>query len=348
MKMSAIKHAPLKVLISVAFVGIIFWQVDLSETASLLSRLSIPLFLAVITIGLADQLFLGLKWNLLLRVMDVRVPVSVPIVAYLRARVFKLVVPSSLGVDAYKAYYLRRFSATYSAVISSIVIERLFGMLSSLLVIMTFAYFWLTPLEVPNHTELSVLGIVGALFLAALIIYGLTNAKKLGSVRAPTRFLPPKVKTVLDSVFGQLANLEGQMSSVLVYTFLSALEKASFGLLIYFSMLAIGVAGPSPVFLIAAAPALALLERLPISVAAIGLREGVLVALFLPFGVEASEAIAVALVLRAAELVQIALLFFIWYIDPAPRPTEADVLSVTSESSDADLPNVASLVEART
>jgi len=332
-----IKHAPLKVLISIVFVALIIWQVDLSETASILSGLSITLFLGVIAIGLADQLFLGFKWNILLRVMGVRVSASVPIIAYFRARVFKLVVPSSLGVDAYKAYYLRKFSTTYSAVISSIVVERFFGMLSSLLVIMVFAHFWMKPLQVPNHTLLAVLGILGAILLVFLIVYGLTHAKKIRAIRVSARLFPPKVKSALDSAFDQFANLEGQMPSVLTYTFLSAVEKISFGLLIYFSMLAVGVGGPSPVFLIAAAPALALLERLPISVAAIGLREGVLVALFLPFGVEASHAIAVALVMRAAELLQIALLFFIWYVDPAPQPSDADLLSAGSEKSD---PNV--------
>ncbi|MGI9293246.1 MAG: hypothetical protein ACR2PS_04620, partial [Pseudomonadales bacterium] len=58
-----------------------------------------------------------------------------------------------------------------------------------------------------------------------------------------------------------------------------------------------------------------------------GLREGLFVAMFSPLGVPPSEAIAVALMLRAVEIAQILLLFFIWYVDPAPLPSEQELRS---------------------
>jgi len=100
---------------------------------------------------------------------------------------------------------------------------------------------------------------------------------------------------------------------------LSTVEKISYGSAIYFSGLALGLSDVSYLFFIATTPLLALLERLPISISAIGIREGLFVILFAPFYHDATQAISVALVMRASEITQIILLAGVWLIDHQPE-----------------------------
>ena len=78
-------------------------------------------------------------------------------------------------------------------------------------------------------------------------------------------------------------------------------------------------------YLVVATPVLALLERIPISISTIGIREGLMVALLAPLGVPVAEAIAIALMLRAAETTQILLMIFVWYIDNSPTPSDEEL-----------------------
>ena len=72
-------------------------------------------------------------------------------------------------------------------------------------------------------------------------------------------------------------------------------------------------------FIVAVAPIVALLERLPISVSAIGVREGLIILLFSPFYDDITIPLTVSLILRAAEVVQILFFLLTWFVGRSPR-----------------------------
>ena len=72
-------------------------------------------------------------------------------------------------------------------------------------------------------------------------------------------------------------------------------------------------------YIISATPLMALLERLPVSISGIGLREGFMVLLLSPAGLGVTPAISIALVVRFAEIVLIILLAGVWFIKKDPE-----------------------------
>ena len=77
----------------------------------------------------------------------------------------------------------------------------------------------------------------------------------------------------------------------------------------------------SLLFVVSATPVLSLIDRLPISFSSIGVREGMLVIILKPFGVDASTALSVALLIRGIELMQILLFTLLWQFDHQPKPS---------------------------
>ena len=116
-----------------------------------------------------------------------------------------------------------------------------------------------------------------------------------------------------------------------MYFILSIAEKTSYGLAVYFSARAIGLTEPGPLLIISIAPIVALLERLPISVSAIGIREGLFVILFSPFYDDLTIPLTISLVLRAAEMMQVLIFLLAWFIGRKPQAIEEEMHMVETE-----------------
>jgi len=310
--------------VSIALIILLLLFIDLNSVFLMLKGANIYWFLLGVLIVFADQVFMGIKWNLLLRALGVKVSAYVPIVAYLRGRAFKYVVPSTLGVDAYKTFYLKRYNENTGGIVTSIVIERFFGILSSLMLVALLFYFFAKPLQLPMGEYL--LPFCLALCLTSLLCLYLLirNIEAFAQWSLWTK-LPNKLSKIFTPLFENLTVIHSRPKIIYQYVSLSVVEKLLFGLTIFSCARSLGMAEATIFYIVAATPVLAVLERIPISVSAIGLREGLFVAMFSPLGVPASEAIAVALMLRAVETTQIILLIFIWYIDPPPMPEEQEV-----------------------
>lgn len=304
--------------------------IDVDQLKELMSQISIPFFLIVLLIVIFDQAFMGAKWNLLLHVFNVRVPFWTPVLAYLRGRIFMFVAPSSLGLDAYKLYCVRKYHKKSSPIISSIVIERSFGMLSSLAIVLLLLPFSIQVFDFAYKDYIVLISITGFISLCLVLHFIQAYADLALKLRLP-QFFPEKIHSLLDTFVINIAKLKHGRLQVWMYFVLSIAEKTSYGLAVYFSARAIGLTEPGPLLIIAIAPIVALLERLPVSVSAIGIREGLFVILFAPFYDDITIPITISLVLRAAEMMQILVFLLTWFIGRKPRTIEEELHMVESE-----------------
>ena len=97
--------------------------------------------------------------------------------------------------------------------------------------------------------------------------------------------------------------------------------------------MALGLNQIDYLYIIASTPLLALLERLPVSISAIGVKEGLYVVLLAPYHIDPAVAIAVALVSRLAEIVMVILCSFLWLGRHDPDNFKQGLLSVSDEIS---------------
>ena len=84
-------------------------------------------------------------------------------------------------------------------------------------------------------------------------------------------------------------------------------------------------------YIISAMPLLALLERLPVSIAAIGVREGLIVVLLAPYHLDPAIAVAVALVVRLGEMAMVLLCLFLWLGKHDPDNYKEGLVSISEE-----------------
>jgi len=98
----------LKILILVTVCLYLYSIVEWREVINLFKNISAGYFLLTLFVCLFDQVFMALKWQILLRIFKIRVSLTIPILAYLGGRAINIVIPSGVGIDAYKTYYLKK------------------------------------------------------------------------------------------------------------------------------------------------------------------------------------------------------------------------------------------------
>jgi len=304
--------------------------IDVNKFIELTSQISVPFFIVVMLIVIFDQAFMGVKWNYLLNVFNVHVPSRVPVLAYLRGRIFTYVAPSSLGIDAYKLYCVRKYHKESSPIVSSIVVERSFGIFSSLAIVLLLLPFSIHIFDFAYKDYVVLIGITGFVSLCLLLHFIQTYADLVLKFRFP-RFFPEKAHSLLDAFVINIARLKHGRLQVWIYFLLSTFEKTAYGLAVYFSARTIGLTQPGPLLIISIAPIVALLERLPVSISAIGVREGLFVLLFSPFYNDITIPITVSLVLRAAEVMQILIFLLTWFVGRKPQAIEDELHSIDVE-----------------
>lgn len=312
-------------IISIVFVLMRF--IEINEMKRLFLQISIPLFSLIFLFATIDQIILGLKWNILLKAFNVHVPVYAPIVACLRGKVFKLFIPTSIGVDIYKSYYIKKYGYAITHIISSIIVERFVGMLSSVAIILLLFHFVSKAFIFAPSKIITIGGIVGFAGICVGLYMILGNILKIQQITIPN-FFPFKLKRFINDFFKAITVIKSRRSCIMKYFVFSMGEKLFFGTCIYFSAKSIGLEEISYLYIISASPFLALLERLPFSVSAIGIREGLFVVLLRPYSIDTTTAVSVALTLRSAELCLIFVCLVFWLINGKNDKFSLDLLNL--------------------
>jgi uncharacterized protein (TIRG00374 family) len=325
----------LRVLFVVAIAVVVFrYYVDPGEMGRLLASASLPLLSLALLLGSFDYVMMALKWNILLRSYGVLVPWHTPIAAYFRSQVFSLFVPSVFGMDAYRAYHLKRRGAPLMPVVSSIFVERFVGMLSSLSIIGLLIPFAFHGVEIRHGWMLAGAGWLGFALICAFLLVSLKYTERLG--RSPlVRRLPGKAARLTAEFLKAVGGIRARRRDLFVYFALSNLEKLIYGSAVYVAALCIDLRQVSFLHMISATPLIALLERLPISISAIGVREGLFVALLLPYGISATRAITVGVIIRGVELSRIGVALLFWLLEGELRPAGAELASVEAQMAAA-------------
>ncbi len=295
-------------------------------------NVSIGYFIVVFLLIIADKIIMGLKWNILLRLYDVKVPYYVPVIAYLKGRVFPVFTPSNIGIDVYKVYYVRKYNNSLSKIVSSIFIERFIGMLSSLAMISLMLSFSLRLFDIPYKEVLIGAGYFLFITITFFIFFIIPKGRSLQLTRK-IKFLPVTFYRKINDFLSSLSLIKEKRIYILLYYLISVFEKVSYGLVIYFCSRSLGILDIDFLFIIAATPLVALLERIPISFSALGVREGLIVFLLKPY-IESSElSFSVALVLRLAEILTILLSLILWVRRDRPAKYLNEIQSVGDEVS---------------
>jgi len=285
----------LKLLISLGLLAWVIFKVEWAQTWVYLQRVQIwqvALYLFLVLFGMVVS---SHKWQLLAKFKGINQPFFDYFKFYLTGTFVNNFMPSFLGGDTYRAYQIGRPEKKYAEAASTVVIDRVTGLIAATILALLFS---LLNLEIVLKNNLLIfmnLAIIGSLVFDLILM----RVKKIAYLqKLAGRFLPEKILHFLRELEAY-SHDHGVLWRAIgwgcVFTF--------FGMAMsnYVLMLALGVHISllnylSVIFLIT------IVSSIPITINNIGLKEWAYVTFFGLFGVNSSLIIIVAILGRFLQM----------------------------------------------
>ncbi len=133
----------LRIFLSFGLVAYLIYIADIPQILKLLSNIdSLGILLAALTFGIS-LLLLSWRWYMLTRSYGLKTNRRNLLIYYLIGLFFNNFLPTSIGGDLARAYYLARESGNRSASLGTVFLERVVGLMATL-TLAFFSLFWLT------------------------------------------------------------------------------------------------------------------------------------------------------------------------------------------------------------
>lgn len=284
----------LQIVISVGLLTFLLWNVGPQDVFATLRTIDWRWYLPAFILFLINIILRAYRWFLLIRTLDKRPAFSFLIYLYFVGYFANNFIPSGFGGDVVKAASLRQVTGRGATAVSSVVMDRVTGLLGSTIIAL-IALVWngithTTQFDLPTALWAAIfaftIGIPISLIILRLYNPFLWLADKIpGVVRVPK--------------YGKLIELSSTVSlypwSVLMRSLLVSLPFTLTLIIIQYSIArALGVILPIAVFSLFV-PIISILNLLPISFNGLGVRETLYPILFVPMGVETATAVSMAL-----------------------------------------------------
>jgi uncharacterized protein (TIRG00374 family) len=295
----------LKLVITCVLVALIIWYLGgLEETIAVISQADLRYLLAGALVLTLDRIAMAYKWSLLLQSRGLQLPLMRGTKIYCASMIWGMFLPSTVGSDTIRAFMTCRGGLDSSNVIASIVIERMIGFISALLLGL-IGLFILDQTGQLDPRFQPIWWVGGMMLGGAILIFGISLSHSLFDFiyeQIPKRLLQNRIairlqklhktyvaynanKKILTKFFGLTF---GQQLLAVIPTWLIAL-----GLGIDVGLL----------FMAGVLPLTLLISRLPVSINGLGVFEGVFILLLSLGGVSAAEAVSIVVIGRVLEVV---------------------------------------------
>jgi glycosyltransferase 2 family protein len=278
---------------SILLVSVIAWRLDWGQVRSAFASLDVRLWLAALGVFLLAQVASALRWQLLARPLGLSGGLGRYTAYYFIGMFFNLVLPTSVGGDVVRAWYLARQAGPAPpagrriAAFLSVLADRANGL--AVLIAVACAGLWYYPVPLPAWVTYTVVS-MGAAVAAGLAV--LPFMPRLHAL-LPHR---PRVQQVVGGVAVYLRHHR----EVVAATFLSLVVQLANVVIAWLIGAGLGLAVPFPYYCILMS-VVAVLTLLPVSVNGMGLREWGTVLLLSPLSVGSAEAVTLSLLTFAVQ-----------------------------------------------
>jgi uncharacterized membrane protein YbhN (UPF0104 family) len=284
----------LRLAASLLLLALLAWTTDWHRVAEDFSHLRWGLWLASVGILVGAQLASTLRWQMLARPLGFQMPLGRFVAVYFIGMFFNLVLPTSVGGDVVRAWYLagtgdaapptgRRLAAFVS-----VFVDRLNGLLVLLVIACVAAA--VCPLALPARVTWSVWGLA----LAAVIgLVGIAVAPRLPLPLGRFPGLRDRLHNGRDRLTTALGLYVRQPRLLLAASALSLVVQLANIVLVWLIGVALNLPVPLSYYFLVV-PLVAILTLVPISLNGMGVREFAMIALLAPLGVAAGTALSLS------------------------------------------------------
>lgn len=266
-------------------------RVDLAAFLATLGRASLPLLGASLVLFVADDVLVTYKWGRLLAGAGVEPGFLGLFRVYLEGRFLGFFIPSSVTSDLYKGAVLTRAHGSGNSVVSSIVLERLLGLVS--IATISVVAVGALPAKIAGLSAPTSVAIAATATLAGLAVFlQADRIIRLALPHLPARWT--RLPGLLQDLAGAFSCYRAQGALLCEAFFLSLLIQLTRSTGVWVLALSLADRTPFHDFLLLV-PYVYLVNLLPIASSRLGLEQGVFVALFSAVGMPAETALAISL-----------------------------------------------------
>lgn len=284
----------LKWIVSAVLLGIILFFADFRHVVQSMREVRINWLLAAACLQPVGSLLTGMRWRRLLAVQGVHIRLWFLFRSCIAANFFKQFMPSTIGGDPVRAYDSWRGGASKSIAVSTLVVDRLLGLvILALFVVVAMGLAGSAFLQIPL-LPLWIGGLTAALAGVVWMIFAPPRSiRNLGS-GFMTR-VPGPLRRIGERVLHSVDAFRGKWRTLLVSLGLSILLQVNVVVFYYFIGRAMGFDIPLLLYF-GIVPLATFVMLLPISINGIGVREAAFIALLgtASADVQADKAVAFA------------------------------------------------------
>jgi len=316
---------------------IIWWLGGFGKIATIVGRISPSLTVVVVILFMFDRALMTYKWTLLLKARGFHLQLLAAMKIYCASMVWGMFLPTTVGADTIRAVGVTRAGVDANEVVASIVIERMFGFLSALL--LGLCSLLLVSLSGAFEGRFMALWWAALVMIVAAIltlaasfsesVFRLTHDRLLG------RFRSNRIAETLRKFHETYLAYRSNMGTLVAFSALTVGEHLLAIVLSWLIALALGIHVGILFFLIAV-PLSLLISRIPISIDGLGTFEVAFAFLLSLGGISSAEAVAIAFTGRILQT----LVWLPWWFahvistgsvrpgakaEPYPEPTTATV-----------------------
>jgi len=281
----------LRISISFGLIAYLLYIADVAKLMEILKSLNIWGFILAIMVCLLSLLIMAVRWRVLNHSHGIQTGTSQLYVFYLIGLFFNNFLPTSIGGDLARVYYLSKSSQNRSASIGTVFLERIIGLLATL-TLAFISLYWLIQYFQSNriiYVTMVIIGII-AIFLASIMSRRLY--KRFNGLISLITFydIGDKIIKVLDTL-----HFYRDKKIVLLKTYLfSILSQFLLILMNYVLARALGLSSVTLGYLILVVPITFVIGLLP-SINGIGVRDTGYLILLSRQGLETSQILSLSL-----------------------------------------------------
>jgi uncharacterized protein (TIRG00374 family) len=284
----------LRLAASAVLLGYLAWRTDWTQVRAAFATLRLDLWLLAVGVYASTQAVSALRWQLLSRPLGFREPFPQYLSYYYIGMFFNLFLPTSVGGDVVRAWYLDGNSGRKADAFISVIADRVSGVVVLLLIALIALN--LRTVALPAWVTLTVTGMTGGTLLVLAALF-LVSRRCRHLVLSTQGFSDRSWRTrlvKLTNAFGTLpAAILPDRRTFLVTTLLSIVVQCANVFIVRLIGLALHLPVPGGYYLILV-PTVTLLTLLPISLNGMGVREGGMALLLTPLGVDSATAMTLA------------------------------------------------------
>jgi glycosyltransferase 2 family protein len=295
----------LRFAITLALGAVLAVKIDVRGTLAILARIGGGAFTVAVVLFALSALLAVPRWRLVLQCCDVAESLPRLTQLYLIGNFFNQILPSSVGGDAVRIWYLKRRGVALSVATRSVILDRLFGF-AGMIGFVSLGLPVMLNAPSDEHLRRILIGAVAA-FIALLVAFAFIPRLRI----ALGHLWPFTFLFELAGDFRGILRRDALLPCILLTiatNLLPVMAAAVLGssLAIPLNILSYGVI----------VPAALIISLVPVSIAGWGVREAAMVVCMAPYGVLPETALALSIAFGIALMVSALPGGLLWFLRP--------------------------------